>query len=197
MTYSIIRMVLCENQLTRRLIWRKSYSSLCSLLHRTWRNSMPKFLQWPGHFLIQHIFLILYRSWDHLYSGTREWIFGLRTRHLILPNTKTHFERIWRMITLPNIDVCLSINLKVYQATIYNPFPTASTFGRCSSDPFRLSSNNEEYWAQKMSLKWHLEEVITQSPYWQLQGCAWIHHLKYRRTEGKLFCITPITTLTL
>jgi hypothetical protein len=49
------------------------------------------------------------RSCNCLDSGTREWILILRTRHPILPNTKSLLSSIWWMNTVPNIDACQSI----------------------------------------------------------------------------------------
>jgi len=74
-----------------------------------------------GVFSFRHISFIISASCDRWGSGTREWISILRTRHCILPNTKRHFWTIWRKNPMPNIDVCRSLNLKAFRATIPSP----------------------------------------------------------------------------
>jgi len=81
-------------------------------------NIMLQLLQRRVCITLQHTFLILSGSCDCLGSETSAWISILRTRLLILLNTKRSFWSMWRMITVPNIDVCLSLNVKAYQATI-------------------------------------------------------------------------------
>jgi len=68
-----------------------------------------------------HTSLILSGNCDPLESGTREWILILRTRHPALHITKRPFWSMWRMNTVPNIDVYRSINSKRYRAAISSP----------------------------------------------------------------------------
>jgi hypothetical protein len=64
---------------------------------------------------------ILTRSCDHLGRGTKEWILILRTKHSIRPDTRSTFLSMWRMNAVPHIDVCRSINQKMYQAATLSP----------------------------------------------------------------------------
>jgi len=65
--------------------------------------------------------LILFGSCDRFGSGKREWILILSTRLCILRNTKMHFWGMWRLNTLPNIDVCRSLHPTAYRATFSSP----------------------------------------------------------------------------
>jgi len=82
---------------------------------------MLKWLQRQVCFSFQHISLSFSGSCDHSGSGTRECTFILRMRHPILPNTKRPFWSGWTMNTVPNIDMCRSINMIAYWVAITFP----------------------------------------------------------------------------
>jgi len=118
MTYSMQRMVSCELQLRRKVIGRKIYILRQRLRNDSCTNSMRLVLQWWVCIWFQHTFSILSGSCAYIACRTRDWILILRTRLLILPNTKWNCWNMCRMNNVPNIDVSLSFNLKVYRATI-------------------------------------------------------------------------------
>jgi len=117
MTCSTTWVALGKRWLNRQSNGRKTYTSPCRLHDRRCSNCMVRSLQWPVCFPFQRISLILSGSSDHLESGTRRWILILRTRHLILPNTRRPFWSLWRMNTAPNTDKCPSLNPKNFQHT--------------------------------------------------------------------------------
>jgi len=91
MTCSITSLAWCELWPRRRQNWRKTYTLPWSLRGRRCPNII---LKWPQRlvcFSFWNISLILSRSCDHLGSGTREWISILKTRLLILPNSRRPF----------------------------------------------------------------------------------------------------------
>jgi len=98
--------------------WKEDFTLQWSLCYRSGPNTKLKLLQWRVCSLFQYTSSILSRSCDHLECGTRESIFILRTRLLILPNTKRHSWSMWRINTVLNTDVCLSLNQKAFPATI-------------------------------------------------------------------------------
>jgi len=118
---SILWMASCELNLSRIPNETKTYTLLWRFHDRSGPKILPKWLQQMVCFSFQRTFLILTIGCDHLGSGTREWILIVRTRLPLLTNTRMCFWRIWRMITVPNINVCLSLNPKVYWATISAP----------------------------------------------------------------------------
>jgi len=121
MTCSIFWMVLCELWLRRRLNWRKTYSSLWRSCDRSCPIIMLKRLQQGLYFSFVHLSSILSRTYDCFGSGMKEWIWILRTRYPILPNSNRPFWSIWGMNTVPNIDMCRSIHPNAYRATISSP----------------------------------------------------------------------------
>jgi len=123
-------------------------------------SDTPRGSQWPKYILLMSS--ILSRSCDRLGSGTMEWISILRTRHPILHNTRRSFWSRWRMNTVQLIDVCQSINLKVYQATISSPpqwhqDPVNHPL-ICMLCPTMLKNT----WHPTMWLKQHPDETIVQ-----------------------------------
>jgi len=110
MTWSMMRMALCELQPRRWPNGTKTDTVPWSLCAGRCATNMLKLLQWPVYFSVQHISLILRGSCDRSGSGTRELIYVLRPRPPILPNTNRPFRSMWRMNTAPNIDDCLSSN---------------------------------------------------------------------------------------
>jgi len=157
---------------------------------------MLKWLRRRVWFSFQHISSILSGCCDCLECGTREWILLLRMRHPILPNTNRPVWSMRRMMTIPNIDVCQSINLTVSRAAISSPL-------QWLQDPVNrhvihiicpAMMNNTDRLA--MWLKRHLHEVITQHAYWLLQGSIWIPRPKRQRTGGTSPQITMITNPT-
>jgi len=82
---------------------------------------MLKWLSQWVCFSFLHIFSILSGSYDRLGSGARECILILRMRHPIVSNRRRPFWSMWRMNTVPNIDVCQLIQLNTYQGTIPSP----------------------------------------------------------------------------
>jgi len=144
----------------------------------------------------QHISSFLSGGCDRSGSGTKEWIWFLRTRHSILPNTERHFWSMWRMNTVPNIDMCRSINLKAYWAVIFS-------LQQRLQDPVNHplmhmihSAMMNNTWRLTISLKWHPDEAITLHAYCQLPGSIQIHCVAHQRTGGKLIQISMITTPT-
>jgi len=121
MTYLIIWTCWCEIRLRRRLHGRNTCFYLWSQLDRSCLNTTLKWLQWWACFWFVHISSIHFGSGDRLESGTKKWISILRTRHPILPNSKRHFCSMWRMNTVPNINVCRSISTTAYWAAISSP----------------------------------------------------------------------------
>jgi hypothetical protein len=118
MTYSISWMEWCELWPRRWLNEMKTCSSLWSELDRIFPNTMLKWLQWLAWFSCPHTFSILSGSCDGLASGTTEWIVILRTRHPKLHNSLRPFWSMWRMNTVPIIDVCRSIHSKPNRVAI-------------------------------------------------------------------------------
>jgi len=117
MTCSIIWMAFCVLYLGTTLSGRKNYTSLWSLHDKCCPNTMLKSLQRRVCFSSRHWSLILFRRCDHSTNGTKEWIFILRTRLVILPNrAKRHFWSMWRKNTAPNKDDCQSLSMKNYGA---------------------------------------------------------------------------------
>jgi len=110
MTYSIFWMVLYDLELRRRPKGRNTVTLLWSLHDSSCPNIPLKLLHRSVCISFQHISLILSWSCNHATSGTREWFSILRTRFLILPNTKRHFWSMERMNPMPNIDNSPSIN---------------------------------------------------------------------------------------
>jgi len=99
----------------RRLSGRKTYSLPWSLRGRSFPNSVLKSLQRPVCSSFRLISSIISGSCDRFGSGTREWILILKTRLLILPNTRRPFWSIWRTNTVLNIDDCWSLSSKPYR----------------------------------------------------------------------------------
>jgi len=79
---------------------------------------MLKSLQRWVCFAFLHLFSIRSGSCNCLEIGTREWILTLRTSHPILPNINRSFCHMWRINTVPTINVCLSIHSNTYWAAI-------------------------------------------------------------------------------
>ena len=98
---------------------RKTYTLPWSFHTRSCPNIILKLVLWLVCFSFQHICLIVSGSCDRLGSGTRECLLILRTRHLILSNTRRHLWSMRRMNTAPNIDVCPSLNPTAYHSTIF------------------------------------------------------------------------------
>jgi len=121
MICSIIWIALCAPWVRRWLDGRKSCSLLCTSRVRSSLNNMLKWLQHRLCFSFLHISLIFSGTCDRFRSGTREWIWILRTRQSILPNIYWPFWSMLRMSTVTNIDVYWSIHLKGYLTTISSP----------------------------------------------------------------------------
>jgi len=121
MTCLITWMASCELWPRRRHNGRKTYTSPWRLPGWSCPNIRPKSLPRLVCFWFQCISLILSGSCDHLGSGTRQWIWILRMRHLILPNTRRPFWSMWRTNTVPNIDECPSLNPKVLSTATSSP----------------------------------------------------------------------------
>jgi len=121
MTCSITWMAWRELWPRRRLNGKKTCSSLWSKLDRTFPNTTLKWLQRWACYIFPYTSSILSGSCDRLEPGTWEWILILRTRHAKLHNTERRLWGMSRMNSVPNIDLCWSINLKPYQAAISSP----------------------------------------------------------------------------
>jgi len=118
MTCLITWMAWCELwPRTRHKGW-KTHSLLWSVCSKSFPNTVQKWLQR----LVCSVFHCTswIHSWsrDRLRGGTREWISILKTRLLILPNTRRPFWSMWRTKTARNIDVCRSLHSKTHQTTI-------------------------------------------------------------------------------
>jgi len=121
MTCSIIWVALCELWLRRWLSERKTCSLMWSYHDRSCPNIVLKWVHRRVCIGCQYICSILSGRRTHFASGATEWMFIVRTWHPIQPNANRAFWSIWKMITLPNINVWQSINLKAYRAA--NSFP--------------------------------------------------------------------------
>jgi len=102
----------------RRHRGRRIYSLRWSLRGKRCPNIILKLLRRPVCFSFRHTSVILSGSGDHSGSGTWEWIAILKTRLLILPNTRRPFWSMWRTNTAANTDISRSLNLKTYRTPI-------------------------------------------------------------------------------
>jgi hypothetical protein len=121
MTGSITWMTICKHRRRRRHNGLKTWSSQSSLHDPSGPSYM---LNWhPRQVCYSSLIIssILSGSCDCSDSGRNQWIFILRTTYSILPNSRRRFWSMWRMNTLPNINVCQSINQKAYRAAISSP----------------------------------------------------------------------------
>jgi len=117
-TCSIIWMAWCNLWPWRRHNGKKTYSLPWSLRSRSCPHIIQKLHLRQICLSFRRISLILSGSCDHLRSGTWEWIWLLKRRLLILPNTRRPSWSMWRMNTVLIIDVCRRVNRKAYQTTI-------------------------------------------------------------------------------
>jgi len=106
------------------------------------------------------------------------------------------FKRMWRMNTVPNINVCWSIHLQAYLAAISLPL-------QWFQDPVNHPLINricpvmmKNAWRITMWLQQHPHEAIAQHAYWQPPGSIWLHCLKPQRTGCIIIQISMITTRT-
>ena len=157
---------------------------------------MLKWLQWWVNFSFQHISSILLASGDHSGSGTREWILILRTRHCTLPNSPRNFWSMWRLYTVPNIDVCWSLYLQAYQATIPSPLQRLQDPVNHPLIHMNTPVMMRKTYHVKMWLKRHPAQEITCHANWLRPGFIWIQHLNCLRTGGNLILMSVITTPT-
>jgi len=147
---------------------------------------MPKWLLWRVCFSFLHIYSMLSASCNCLGSGTREWILNPRMRHPILHNTRRPFWSMCRMNSVPNMDVCRSIKLKVYRPTNWSPLQRHQDSVNHPPIDVICPIMMKNTWSLTLWLKWHPDSAIVHNTYWSLPGSIWIHHLKRRRTGGKL-----------
>jgi len=157
---------------------------------------MLKWLEGQASVAFLHISLILSGSCDRLQCGTREWILILKTRHLILPNTKRPFWSTWSMNTVPNIDVCWSIETKAYRAAISSPPQRLLNPVNHPSIHMIWPAMMNNTSRQPMVPRRHPHEAIVHYGYLLPPGSIWIPRLKHQRTGSKLIQISMITTLT-
>ena len=157
---------------------------------------MLKWLQRWGCFSFLHISLILSGSCDGLGSGTWEWILILRMRYLILHNTRSPYWSMWRMNTVPNFDVCRSINSKANWATILSPPQWPQNPVNYSFILMICPAMMKNTWLLPMWLKWQPDEAIAQHANWPPPGPIWIHRLKHQTIVGTLNKMSMITTPT-
>jgi len=99
----------------------KTWSLPWSSLDRSCPNIMLKWLHGQAYFSYLHMSSILFGSCNHLDTGTRKCISMSRTRHRVLHNTKWLFRSMWRINSVPNIDVCRSMKTEAYQGAISSP----------------------------------------------------------------------------
>jgi len=103
---------------------------------------------------------------------------------------------MWRMNTVPNIDVCRSMGTKSFRVAI------SSTLQQLQ-DPVihRLihmicPAMTKNIQRLTLSLRGHPDEAIAQHADWPPPGYIWIRCLKHQNTGGKLIQISMITTPT-
>ena len=113
----------------------------------------------------------------------------------ILPNTMMHLSCMWRINTVPTMDVWQSLNLKACRETI-------SSLQQRLQAPVNLPlihmicpAKMRNTKCQTMWLKGHSDKAITQHIYWLPPGSIWIHPLDHQSTVGKSIQISMITTL--
>jgi len=143
-----------------------------------------------------HIISILCGSWDRLESGTKELILIQTTKHPILPNSHRPFWTMWRMETVSNIDMCQSINTKVYWGAMISP---QEWFQNPVNYPLIYMIRPAMMMHTKRLTMWlrlHLDEAIAQYAYWPPPGSHWIHRLEHQTTGVKWIQISMITTPT-
>jgi len=144
MTYWITWMVLCKFWPRRRHIGRKTYTLLWRLHDRNCLNCMLISHQQPVCFRFQCISVILSVICNHLGSRTSWSILILRKRCLILPNPRRPFWSMCRTNIAPNIDKCLSLNLKSWSTATFLQSAKASGIGHSFFDPYDMSSDNDK-----------------------------------------------------
>jgi len=112
------------------------------------------------------------------------------------PNTIRCLLSMWRMNTVPNIVICMSLNPKPYRATI--SFPPQQLLELINHLLIHLIRpvKMKNTWGLIMWLKQPPDEAIPWHTYWQLQRSIWIHRLNTQRPGGKWIWILMITTMT-
>jgi len=144
-TCLITWMAWCELYPRRRHHGTKTYSFLWSLRSKCCLKSILESRQRLVCFSFRHASLILSRSCDRLGSGTREWIFILKTRLLILLNTRRCFWRMWRAkycakrrrLPVTESEKIPNNNLSFSSMALRSP--------QSSHDPYDYSCDDEEY----------------------------------------------------
>jgi hypothetical protein len=84
-------------------------------------NVILKWLQWLVWSSFRHVSMLLSGSCNRLGSRRRVWILILKTRLLILPNTRRPSLSNWRMNTGRNIEDCRSLSQITHWTTIPAP----------------------------------------------------------------------------
>jgi len=110
--------------------------------------------------------------------------------------TKRHVWSMWRMNDAPNVDVCPSLNPKVYQATISSPEEWLLDLVNLLTIHMVCLAMMKSTECQQLSLKQRPDKLIAQHIYWPPRGFIWILHLSEHRSGRKLIWILMITALT-
>jgi len=196
MTCSIIWMVWCERSPRSRHNGTKTYTLPWRLHGRSCPNIIPIWILRLVCVWLRHIFLIVFGSFDHLGSGTREWILILKTRLLILHNTWRPLWCIRRKNTALNTDICRWLNLKAFRTTITSPPQLLLNLVNLLMIHIMCPAIMKNTWHLTMWPKQHPDKAMVQHACWQPHGSTWIHLLYDHSTDGKLIQILTITTLT-
>jgi len=106
------------------------------------------------------------------------------------------FWSTWRLNTVPNIDVCRSINTKPYRAANLSPLQRLLDPPNHPLIHTMCPTMMKHTWPLTMWPRRHPDEVITQHSSWPPPGSIWIYRLKHQSTGGKLIEISMITTVT-
>jgi len=172
------------------------HSDSCGYVHEQGPITMLKNPQCPVCFRFHNIFMILFGCCEHLARATSKWISILRTRLLILPNTRRHFWSMWKTNIVLNIDRSLSLDQTMLWVAISSPLHSLMDIVNLLLIHMICAAMMKNNWRLNVWLKRHPDKAIVQPTYEQLQGCKWVCCLKQQRTEGRLIEILVITTLT-
>lgn len=156
---------------------------------------MLRSLQRPVSSSFPHIFLILSGSCNHVGSGRWRWILIMRTRLLILSNSRRPFRSMWSTNTVPNVNECMSLNPKMFHTVLSCLLNRLLDFINCLLIHMICPTMMKTTGHLTVYLKRHPDEAFMQQAYEKPQGFIRIHRLSYHRTGVKLIQIIMIATL--
>jgi len=197
MTCSIIWMALCKISLRRRIHGRKTCTSPWSWRNRSCFIYYAELNPTRGiHLISAHLLdpfrrLWSFRKWDKGMDMNPEEETSYRP-----PNTKRHSWSMWRMNTAPYVNVCRSLNPKLYWTTISSPLERLQHPVNLPSTHLICPVMMNNTYHLTMWLKLNLDEAIALHAYWPPPGSIWFHCLNDLRTGGKKVQISIITTPT-